>query len=155
MENELTIKQNKKVNTVTFQTKGNIDFLEHITRVVISELNNSYVENDQSFVKGYDSQKGYVGETVEINRSDSNVPEHYLTGIKTSESGNKKYKCRYICTHCDTKENKYIEQYSEYILCRICKNKLYVNWVEDNHNVKKDSFNNFAYAGKFLPKFNE
>lgn len=155
MENEVIIKKNKNDNTLTFQAKGEVDFLEHITHAVLSEFNNGYSESDPSFIKGYDSQKGYIGETIELSNVDSNVPEHYITGVKVSENGNKRYKCRYICTHCDTKENKYIEKYFEYILCRVCNKKMYVNWVEDNHNAKQDNFNNFAYAGKFLPIFNK
>ena len=155
MENEIIIKQNTNDNTVTFQAKGEADFLEHITQVVISRFNNGQSESGQSFVKSYDTQRGYVGETVEIDNVNSSVPEHYITGIKTSKNGNKKYKCRYICTHCNAKENKYIEKYTEYILCRVCNQRMYVDWVEDNHNVEYDDFNNFAYAGKFLPRFNK
>lgn len=153
MENEVTIKHNE--DTLTFQAKGEVDFLEHITRVVLSEFNNNYSESEQSFVKAYDSQKGYVGETIEMSKADSNVPEHYLTGVKISKNGDQRYKCRYICPHCGTKENKYIEKYCEYILCRVCNKKLYVDWVEDNHDAEHDSYKNFAYAGKFLPIFNE
>lgn len=158
MENEVIINKSEDNNTITFQAKGEVDFLEHITRVVLKEFNNSDNESDHSVVKAYDLQNGYIGETIDINKDDSNnsnVPEHFITGIKHFDDGNEKFRCRYICPECNTKENKYIEKYFEYIYCRSCNNKLYVDWVEDNYNKEHDSFNNFAYAGKYKPIFNE
>lgn len=150
MENEIIIKQSKSDDTVTFQAKGEVEFLEHITRVVLNDLNNNNLENKEPLTKGYDPLKGYIGETLEVENGKSNVPDHFLTGIK-EDGGVKKYKCRYICPNCGAKENKYIQKYNEYISCRICNERLSVTWLEDEYTVDHDNYQNFSYAGNFKP----
>lgn len=153
MENEVVITRDKTNERLTFQAKGDIDFLESITATVLSEFNDNTINHNSNFVKGYDALNGYIGETVNIAKSDEDVPNHYLTGIKTFEDGSKKYKCRYICSDCGTKENKYLTKYSEYTYCRKCNHRMYVKWVDDEYEEEKDTYNNFAYAGKFKPIF--
>lgn len=152
MENEIVIKQDKTNETLTFQAKGEIEFLENITNLVISNFNNSSEVDQTDFVKAYDPNSGYIGKTVDITKEKKKVPEHFKTGIKKRSDEPEKYKCRYICPKCGTKENKYLYLYSEYMYCRVCNEKLSVTWIADEYNNETDEYNNFAFAGKFQPR---
>ena len=152
MENEIEIKHDETNDIITFQARGEATFLEDITRMVLYEFHNSKHVTQSSHTKAYDTNKGYIGEEVEITKQDKNVPEFYLTGIKESNSEANRYKCRYICNKCGTKENKYLHKYTEYLYCRVCKERMSVTWVEDEYDTDSDEYNNFAFAGKFRPK---
>lgn len=155
MNNEVIINQNKNDNIITFQAKGEADFLQNITSLVLNDMSEGIEKKRESLIQSYDSQKGYIGEKLKFYDKNSNIPEHYLTGIKVYDDGSQRYRCRYICPNCNTKENKYIAKYFEYIECRNCNQKLSVDWVEDTHNVEHDIFHNFACAGSFSPKFDK
>lgn len=153
LENEVTIKRDEKSGIVTFQAKGEIEFLENITNHVIANFTKANDSNANDFVKAYDSNNGYIGKSVDIDKDEKDTPEHYVTGIKRNiGGGGNKYKCRYICPNCGTKENKYLDKHSEYMHCRVCNERLSVTWMEDYSNVKTDEFKNFAFAGEFNPK---
>lgn len=154
MKNEIEIKRDELNKVITFQAKGEIDFLENITRTVITEFKKDKNEIE-NFAKAYNGDDGYIGEEIEINDKEKGVPEHYKTGVKKERNQSDKYKCRYICPKCGTKENKYLYKYSEYMYCRVCNERLIVSWIDDEYEEEKDSYNNYAYAGKFKPIFTE
>lgn len=153
MENEVTIKHDKSNDILTFQAKGEIEFLESITETVISSFTNAKELKDKDFVKAYDVNNGYVGETIEIDSSNKSTPEHYITGIKKENGNQDRYKCRYICPSCGAKENKYLYKYSEYMSCRLCEERIPVTWIEDEYDTEADKYKNYAYAGKYKPSF--
>lgn len=152
MENEVTIKHDKTNDILTFQAKGEIDFLENITKTVISKFYKTMDSDQKDLVKAYDVNKGYIGKTIDIDNSKKVTPEHYTTGIKKQDGEQNRYKCRYICPNCGAKENKYLYKYSEYMYCRLCNEKMPVTWMEDYYEAETDKYNNFAFAGKFKPK---
>ncbi|MDW4023717.1 hypothetical protein QI305_12375 [Staphylococcus saprophyticus] len=151
MENEVTIEHDKEHNILTFQAKGEVEFLENITESVISTFTNSSDIEQKDYVKAYDVNTGYIGEEVKIDSSDTSTPEHYITGIKKHKGYEDRYKCRYICSNCGTKENKYLYRYSRYMLCRLCNEKMKVTWIEDKYDVTTDQYKNFAFAGDYNP----
>lgn len=147
-KNQVVITQSKDDNTITFQATGDASFVEHMTDKAMIDYFN-IVDSLDSHIKSYDKQEGYVGEEIErpISNQESTEPDFFQTGIK----GNR-YRCHYICDNCLIKENKYITSGTTYIKCRACGYHLNVSWYDREYGVQTDRFNNFASAGKYVPR---
>ena len=147
-ENQVNITQSKDENTLTFQVKGNADFVERMTDKAMAEYF-KLIDTTDSHIKGFDKVEGYIGEGTEYTTpsESKDEPDYYQTGIKDN-----RFRCHYICSHCQTKENKYINNKEKYIRCRACNSILNVHWYEREYGIKTDRFNNFACAGDYIPR---
>lgn len=96
-------------------------------------------------------QEGFsIGDV--LNKEMSSEKSHFYTGIKVDDDGQKRYQCRYICPNCKTKSKHYVYTDEKEIDCHECGEHMEVKSIEDYAGVEKDNFNNFYYAGLYIPR---
>ncbi|MEK5068074.1 hypothetical protein [Sporosarcina sp. FSL K6-1508] len=76
-------------------------------------------------------------------------PGHWVTGIKVSENGGKRYKCRYWC-ECGYKSNIYIPLGQEFVSCYECSADMFIEpatkTADENGVPTRDQMGNFFIA---------
>lgn len=90
--------------------------------------------------------------TMEEALAATEKPEFFSTGVKLTEDGKKKYKCRYRCTKCANKGNHYIPQHIDAVECHECATTLQVKNAVIGEPMKRDSYGNFYVAGNQWPQ---
>ncbi|MBX5436764.1 MAG: hypothetical protein IRZ33_06050 [Alicyclobacillaceae bacterium] len=74
------------------------------------------------------------------------VPEYWVTGIKTDEDGTKRYKTFYHCPVCGDKGRHYVHEGAETCKCRQCGAELKLAWANPNGYLERDPFGNYFVA---------
>ncbi|GMA52562.1 hypothetical protein GCM10025857_39190 [Alicyclobacillus contaminans] len=92
------------------------------------------------------SMSAIIGEMLATS---GDIPEHWMTGIKTDESGRKRYKTYYHCPVCGDKGRHYLYERTETCKCRACGAELSVTQAVQDVYLERDQYGNF-FAAKAL-----
>lgn len=98
--------------------------------------------------------KALANEQLKVNESeaDNQIQDYQKTGIKEIGNGRKRYRLRYICPNCNHKGNHYIPTFAEQVICHECASEMEVRSIQNEYKVKTDEYNNYYYAGVYVPK---
>lgn len=93
---------------------------------------------------------GAAHEEKKAETVESNIPNHYKTGMKEDTNGNK-YQCRLICEggSCGKGQTIYIPKTESSVYCKECGKTHKTRWAKRGF-LQQDSRNNYFIAGKFV-----
>lgn len=86
----------------------------------------------------------------EVYQSTTDQPEWVATGIKTTDDGKKRYRCRYECPNCHHMGTNYIYKKTKEIKCYACRGKMKVHPAHPDGFPPQDTYGNFFRAGVYV-----
>lgn len=111
-----------------------------------SEQDYAYKESD-----GFNIGEMLTAYTVEKDEEVISHNDNRYTGIKTTDDGEKKYQCRYVCPNCENKGKRFVFEHNNVAYCHKCNEKMKLHSVKSLTGQEKDIFNNYYAAGLYQP----
>lgn len=146
-EHKVVITKNETENSLTFQfSSEDSAFVERMTEEVMTKYFG--YEKNKSAVRGFDKYRGYIGAKISDK---SHEKSSFSTGIRVNDYGKEKFRCHYICPNCNNEGNHYIDENVKLINCHECSYKIKPLSIETEYGVTVDKYNNYYYAGNYVP----
>lgn len=115
-----------------------------------SEQEYAYKESD-----GFNIGEMLNAYTIEKDEEVISHNDNRYTGIKTTDDGEKKYQCRYVCPNCENKGKRFVFEHNNVAYCHECNEKMKLHSVKSLTGQEKDIFNNYYAAGLYQPIMND